>query len=131
VTTHRITLTLGPVPWVYALVYRSRGMSVPIMRSSHHPGALIPLRLRALHKAYASRLHLYWLPCVLCGREYGGHEITEVIPDPTEGDGRGIVICPFCTIERNQRGPRLRRASDTPLRTHGAEPPAHTQVGTP
>jgi hypothetical protein len=101
VTSHQITLTMGPVPEVYAQIYRARGMKVPVCRTPHSVGALIPLPLRQVHKVWAEINGYYWLPCVLCGREHGGHEITDTIPDPTEGEGRGIVICPYCTIERN------------------------------
>lgn len=101
-TRYQVTLTMGPVPWVYARVFRSRGMKVPVMSSPRSPGALIPLRLRSLHKAWAQSHHYFWLPCILCGREYGGHEVSDSISDPTY-IGREYVICPFCTIRRNAR----------------------------
>lgn len=100
-TRHVIALTLGPTPEIYAKVYRSRGMKVPMMRTPHDMGALIPLWMRPVHKAWAETHGYYWLPCVLCGREHGGHEITDSIPDPIEGPGCGVMICPYCTIERN------------------------------
>lgn len=100
-TEHEITLTLGPVPEVYARIYRARGMNVPTLHSGHSAGALIPLPLREVHKVWAKANGFFWLPCDLCGREYGGHEIGDTIPDPTRGPGAGMCICPFCTIERN------------------------------
>ena len=46
----------------------------------------------------------FWLPCPVCGEEFGGHEwLVEErwsnIPDPEHPDepGRGIGICPDCT----------------------------------
>ena len=100
-----IKLKLKPVPERFAAIYRERGMEVPPLHSGHSEGALIPLRLRAVHRVYANAMGYYWLPCVLCGREYGGHEIGGSIPDPTEGLGWSICICPFCTIERNRETP--------------------------
>lgn len=97
---------MGPVPEIYARVYRSRGMNVPIMSSPYHLGALIPLRLRALHKAYAKHHNFWWRPCILCGRHYGAHEISGAIPDPTRVNCFGEIqchgICAYCTIERNR-----------------------------
>jgi hypothetical protein len=29
---------------------------------------------RWVHKLYAGMFGYFWLPCTLCGREYGGHE---------------------------------------------------------
>lgn len=94
-------LTMRPVPAVYADIYRARGIEVPLSATPHSVGALIPLPLRAVHELWAKTHGYYWLPCILCGRMYGGHEITAVTPDPTRGEGGGQTICPFCTIERN------------------------------
>ena len=66
---------------------------------------LVPERLRWAHRWYAQTHGYFWLPCVLCGRESGGHEWRDIdgkessIPDPTEGPGRSIGICPWCTRE--------------------------------
>jgi len=29
---------------------------------------------RILHKIYAKVNHYFWLPCPVCGKEFGGHE---------------------------------------------------------
>ena len=98
------TLTMRPVPAVYADIYRARGMAIPTAHSGHSVGALIPLPLRAVHEVWAKENGYFWLPCDLCGREFGGHEIADTIPDPTKGPGWSMGICPFCTIERNSGG---------------------------
>lgn len=64
---------------------------------------------RSVHRWIAWLLGYFWLPCPLCGEEFGGHEwrprnghVSE-IPDPDEGpgsDGRPffyVGICPTCT----------------------------------
>jgi hypothetical protein len=58
---------------------------------------------RVLHNWYAFLLGYFWLPCPLCGREFGGHEWKDrdgrssVIPDPNGGPSTGIAVCPDCT----------------------------------
>ena len=46
----------------------------------------------------------FWLPCPLCGIEFGGHEWSYKdydkpphIPDPSGLPGRYVGICPYCT----------------------------------
>lgn len=54
----------------------------------------------------------FWLPCPLCGTEFGGHEWTQVnghrmdVPDEWTTDEAGVVekisgqgICPDCTAQ--------------------------------
>lgn len=71
-----------------------------------HPFArLVPESWRRAHHWYAVRNRKFWLPCSLCGHEFGGHEWRTVnglsadIADPKypAGSGRGIGICPACT----------------------------------
>lgn len=101
----KIRLTMKPVPEPFARIYRARGMTVPAGHSGNSVGALIPLPLRQVHRVWAEANGYFWLPCPLCRREFGGHEITDYIPDPVGGPGRSIGICPFCTIERNLGDP--------------------------
>ena len=99
---YSVTLAMRPVPEPFAAVYRRRGIPVPELSSGYPLAALWPFRFRLLHRAYAASRGYFWLPCVLCGREYGGHEITVDIPDPTD-EARQLwrSICPVCTAERN------------------------------
>lgn len=60
--------------------------------------------IRLLHRLYATLGGYFWLPCPLCGREFGGHEWREVgghlsdIPDEVVvGFAGGTAICPRCT----------------------------------
>lgn len=75
----------------------------------------VPFKLRAVHKWYAETFGYFWLPCPLCGQDFGGHEWHDIdglpssIPDPDyepspEAGSRGIGICPTCT--RAGRGKR-------------------------
>jgi hypothetical protein len=71
-------------------------------------------REREHQRAYAERYGYFWLPCPLCGDEFGGHEAWGAIPTDTEGRSEGI--CPSCTQERQ-------RAAEDHLRELGR---AHT-----
>lgn len=65
--------------------------------------------MRILHKWYAKITGYFWLPCVLCGKEFGGHEWRDIDGLPsmiqTEEDKvhsttsvtRSTGICPNCT----------------------------------
>lgn len=101
-TTHTQTFTFRPVPLPWRLVYLRRGLSVPeSIAPAHRWAALVTYWWRAFHRRYATRHGYFWIPCPLCKREYGGHEIRDFIPDPTLGEGFGIGICPRCTAARN------------------------------
>ena len=58
---------------------------------------------RSIAKAYARMFGYFWLPCPLCGQEFGGHEWKDIdgkcstIPWPQEGPGMNKGICPDCT----------------------------------
>lgn len=64
---------------------------------------LVPYRFRRFHHGYATTHGFYWLPCLLCGREYGGHEAGKSIPDPT-CEGMYRAICSPCSRLRPPRG---------------------------
>lgn len=57
-------------------------------------------RERAYQRRYARRHGYFWLPCQLCGDEYGGHEAGGSLP--TDEPGRFSGICPACTKERQE-----------------------------
>lgn len=64
---------------------------------------LVPYRWRRAHHWYARTRGYFWLPCPLCGREFGGHEwrhadgLAAAIPTPGGEPGEGTGICPPCT----------------------------------
>ena len=65
-----------------------------------HVSWLIPSCLRLAHRWYAETTGDFWKKCILCLREYGGHEwraLPGAIPDPIRGEGHVIMICPICT----------------------------------
>jgi hypothetical protein len=72
-------------------------------RSAYDRGLAIPERQRRRHRAYARMHGFFWLPCPLCGRQFGGHEWRHidgkpaaVYRDPAD-PGHGTGICPSCT----------------------------------
>lgn len=58
---------------------------------------------RARRQAYAREHGYFWLPCPLCGEQFGGHEwggppgYEHTIPDPDD-PMLGHGICPACTM---------------------------------
>ena len=68
---------------------------------------------RAQACATARSGHWFWLPCPLCGLEFGGHEAmpgSEGKPATVHMSGddprSGRVICPFCTMAGRGADPR-------------------------
>lgn len=107
---HTVTLTMTRIPWWLRLRYTWLGIHTTAdslslcWRLAH----LIPYWPRRLHRWIAAGHGFYWLPCVLCGREYGGHEPGGSVPDPTD-ERLWVAICPRCTRRRrpnHRRNPR-------------------------
>ena len=71
----------------------------------HQLARLLPYKWRRVHRAYARLAGFFWLPCPLCGREFGGHEFGDDVPDPMKGPGHGLAICSQCTRARNEKLP--------------------------
>jgi hypothetical protein len=100
------TIRLEPPTPEAIVVYEELGMTPPLAEPAHPAAAFWPRRPRWIHAIYALKNGYYWLPCVLCGRNHGGHEIGGSVPDPImqhdQGGGEwGTTICPWCTAERN------------------------------
>lgn len=99
----RVMLTVRPPGFVEKLWYWSLsipaplGCSEPLKREARV--RLLPQSWTRIHKRYANRHGLYWMPCILCLRPYGGHQSAGRVPDPEygPGSGRSIDICPHCT----------------------------------
>lgn len=90
---------LGPPSLVQRLWYRMIREPVPMGVEATSRGdwmRLIPWQLRFVHRRFARRHGLFWLPCILCGRYSGGHQFAGSIPDPTQ-PGLSHGICPTCT----------------------------------
>ena len=100
-TVHVLECGLIETPPEYAEVYRRRGLAVPWRSSGFDPASLWPYEPREAHERHARANGYYWLPCKLCGRSYGGHEITESVHFPDNAPGISTSICPLCTAERN------------------------------
>lgn len=78
------------------------------MGRTHWFARLVPERWRWAHRVFAWAARYAWLPCPLCGREFGGHEwrdIDGMISATPKTGGGHTAICPACT--RAGRGERL------------------------
>jgi hypothetical protein len=59
---------------------------------------------RLIQRAYAKVHGFFWLPCPVCGREFGGHEWADVdgLPSMVPDDRDPALshgICPDCTMQ--------------------------------
>lgn len=58
---------------------------------------------RRFHQAWAQAFGYFWLPCPLCGNEFGGHQWRDIdgkpssIPTEPHEPGTAQGICPDCT----------------------------------
>lgn len=91
------------------LWYRRLHLPVPALIGSTGPRShrwvrLLPTTWARVHHAYADRNGYFWRPCPLCTTPFGGHQIGGHIPDPLEGPGTSMTICPRCTTIRNRPG---------------------------
>ena len=62
---------------------------------------------RFIHRIYADLFGYFWLPCPICGRDFGGHEIGDVSLMHSPHEGR--LVCCNCGKEArrlNQKGGR-------------------------
>jgi hypothetical protein len=98
---HVLEYGMIETPPEYAEVYARRGMTVPAVSSSFDPASLWPYEPREPHETYARARGYFWLPCRLCGRSFGGHEITDSVHFPDNAPGISTGICPLCTAVRN------------------------------
>lgn len=107
---HRITVKLRPVPrwlrayqrWRYPHGVHTEAQSRPWWWQWF--AVLVPGGWRWAHRAYAERNGFFWIPCPLCDRSFGGHELRNVhakpssVPDPCDETGQlWVGICPRCT----------------------------------
>ena len=53
------------------------------------------MRFRALNKSYAWMMGYFWIPCEVCEKPFGGHEVHKRITVTTLEQ----VPCPDCSIE--------------------------------
>lgn len=100
-TRHTMRGVMIQTPPEYAAVYERRGITTPYSSTTFDPASLWPYEPREPHERHARDRGYFWLPCPLCGREFGGHEITDSIH--VDGDRPGLFtgICPVCSAERN------------------------------
>lgn len=99
-SSHEVRLVMKPLLPQFVEVYRRRGISVPTLSSGDDPAALVPYQFRTFHQMHARLNGYFWLPCPVCARPFGGHEITDTIPDP-DGPPLDVMICPACSASMN------------------------------
>lgn len=109
-----VTITLHDTTALDRVFYRLCGTAPPISEgeSRHIRGRryvrLLPTSWRPIHRRFAHRSGLFYLPCPLCDKPYGGHQYGADIPDPCEGEGRYVGICPPCGRRRQRTTTRHR-----------------------
>lgn len=47
-----------------------------------------------LNKLYAGLFGYFWLPCPVCGRMFGGHQVARSHGATVIKDGRAMIVCP-------------------------------------
>ncbi len=61
---------------------------------------------RWVDRLYAAAFGFFWLPCPVCGRMFGGHEVTIECEALVSDDGKTAqVVCPdpACSVEARAR----------------------------
>ncbi len=53
--------------------------------------------MRFFNKIYANMMQYFWLPCALCTRMFGGHEIAKTIL--MTGFTSGEAVCKKCELK--------------------------------
>lgn len=107
-----VTITLHATTALDRVFYRLCGTEPPISEgeSGHIRGRryvrLLPTSWRPIHRWFAHRNGLFYLPCPLCDKPYGGQQSGAMIPDPCEGEGRYTGICPPCGRRRQRAATR-------------------------
>ena len=97
------------------------------IRGSAKGGSLF----RFLHKWYARLNGYFWLPCPICGRMFGGHEVSHG-PDQTLWETRfsGTCVCKKCKGEAQRRNKVNNLDSDSRVnRSNGVCVPSRTFRG--
>lgn len=107
-TRFRARITMKPPTWLDRVWYRRINETPPLQAGGTGPRSanlarLVPYRFRWFHHAYATTHGFFWLPCPLCGREFGGHEWGKSIPNPARGPFSSIGICSQCSQTRPPR----------------------------
>lgn len=102
-TGRRVTvkLKMRRMGWLDRIWYRSIRQTPPLSVGGGIPSEklarLVPTRFRRFHRAYATLCGFFWLPCPLCGREFGGHQFGKSVPDPMNPPFGGVGVCPPCS----------------------------------
>lgn len=96
-------------------------------KAAHHPFAD-----RLWHEKFARKHNLFWKPCPVCDKPFGGHEMLgKTIPhtDPDKAiRGHRLPICPECAVplrnpgtsSKDFNGSLHKRAQDRP--DHSSQP---------
>ena len=94
--------------------------------------------MRRLHKLYALLFRYFWLPCPVCGKYFGGHELSSnnFLALLVSEDGTEHLVCPDpgCIYEAGvlntlQRRQHYIRASTMNYQKCKQEKAQHVQMG--
>ena len=94
--------------------------------------------MRKLHKLYALLFCYFWLPCPVCGKYFGGHELSSnnFLASLVSEDGTGHLVCPDpeCIYEAGvlnilNRRQKYIRASTMNYQKCKQEKAQHVQMG--
>ncbi len=77
-------------------------------------GEKLPYRPRILNWVWATWGGLFWDPCCLCGRNYGGHEGRGNL---MLGWDQGVSVCPRCAEEAERRNEKFVSENPPPMRS--------------
>lgn len=66
---------------------------------------------RFWHWLYALTHAYFWLPCPICGKNFGGHQATGVLYSDWNS---GRSVCPECAEEANRRNVLLFKDAPRP-----------------
>ena len=74
---------------------------------------------RWLQKLYADFRGYFWLPCVICGKPFGGHETSNTSLYHSWNDGQSI--CVNCEDEAKKRNKEFFKNNPPPIRCSEGE----------
>lgn len=61
-------------------------------------------QMRTMNRLYAWLFGYFWLPCPICRRMFGGHEVKRgYIVSLMSSRSEGQVVCPRCKVEAIRR----------------------------
>ena len=84
--------------------------------------------MRIFHRIYAAMFGYFWLPCPVCGRMFGGHELNNKNTASLIGDdGKAQCVCPDPMCSHDAAVRNIQNGHAVWLRYNAqSEPPAES-----